>query len=257
MGKADASLARTGKAMVVKILTFLRSKYTTTLLIGGAAIVFGALLAGLVKSRLDPPTASARIHCMLSTQGRRIQGAQAEPVARAGAPRFVSVSPPDDIELDPSRPGYDPYSLAHFISLKDIFRQEPRNAAWADVVEREIASLVAPKTEALLPGMEITSVECRSTACRVHLAGSAEMLERARQVITRLIPGSVSQFDQEGGSYFVAFAGGRAWYRTVHPGDSDATIKTLKMARRRLLERIHSGRESPPLGIPKASWPAE
>lgn len=213
--------------------------------------VLGVALA-LLLSRLLPEqkavpeddAAKAGLPAPSSAMSRAAMGTRS-------SPDFVR--DPAGVELVPGRPGYDPYYLAHIMSLQNVFDQEPKNQVWAGVMETELATL--PGLENLLPDVKIDRVECKTTVCRLYLeipARSPHDRFNTQRVIDRLVPGSVQTL-QTDNVYYVAFAGGHGFYRGASTDDPRETLRLLEQTRRSVLNDVQQRPST--LGFPRELWP--
>jgi hypothetical protein len=216
------------------------------------AILAGALIGLKATSSPSAGSEPARVGV------RPAVSAQQAPAARPGPPRIL----PGDakVQLKPGQPGYDPAHLARFVGIEALFQQEPRDESWAGSVERAIPGLAGRDTERILRGFRVTSVECRTTVCRLTWDVLPEMAERAKGVVRFLVPGSTGGLRGTPPVYYFALAGAaNPWYRGLRPGDPGGTLAALKTARQELLRRLRTGDDHflVPAGIPPDAWPKE
>jgi hypothetical protein len=168
-------------------------------------------------------------------------------VARGGpagtkpaAPRFVTPATAEEINdrLVPGAPGYNPSKLAHVIRLTELFEREPRNASWAEVIEREVPALAVQDTQRLLPGFRVTGMECHTTICRISTRVDPGNEVLAKRLQHLLIPGPVAEFAQN--DWYVAFHGNL--YADVEMGNPEATMAKWKEIRSSMLKSARAGR---------------
>jgi hypothetical protein len=224
-----------------------RSKFYMALALGGlAATVVGFLVA---QQRDE----SAKHE----TELRKWCAAQ-RPRALKGALPKVLTSAQSDFQV-PGQPGYDSALLSRVMHIADIFEQEPRDPSWAGAVEKGIENILAlPRPPELLPGLEITAIECKTTLCKVSWNAPAQTAERARRVLPILLPGATMNVSPRHGRYLLGLSGGTDDWKRVPNGDPTGSLNTAIQLRRMLLADIQSGRGGAlARDVPVNEWPKE
>jgi hypothetical protein len=236
----------------VKLTVFL-----SALLVSGG---LGLLLAFLTRDSRRAPSAEEPASRALAerrpgpTAGPG--GAGAAPAARAPGPRLAPGVERPAVELVPGRPGYDPAQLTKFVTLENLFSQEPRNEAWAAPVEQALPGIALRDVERLLPGLRIVGVTCKTTTCRFEWAAPAETEKRAPDVMRFLFPGAVAE--TRAPYHYVALAGGRWIFSDLPAGDPARTLETAIKARKTVIAQARAGGAGgAPSGIPPEAWPQE
>jgi hypothetical protein len=216
--------------------------------VGLCSLVLGFLLARRLGGK---PQVSSPRHAAVDETRRKVQSPH-----RSTVPRLVE-QPSATVELVPGEPGYDPVKLAPFIAHEEMFAGEAENSAWAGAVERAVLKYDRRAAAVVVPGFEVTNVECRTTICLVRWKAPAEASRLVCEVIRQLIPGSLMTCTRNG-EYYVAFAGGSGLYKDA-AGDSDATIVAMTKDRQEraetILRRGGRGLHMPPEIV--AAWPRE
>jgi hypothetical protein len=175
------------------------------------------------------------------------------------APRFrsaagVATAP---AHLVPGGPGYDPVRLAGVLEPEVLFAQEPRDPAWAERMETEVAGIALRDTDRVLPGAKVAAVSCRTTVCRVTWDGPSESRKRLAEIAHVLLPGSFMTAGP--GDYFFALSGGVGTFEAVRPGDADGSLRALLESRRRNLAALRRGAPPPRMlaKLDPGAWPVD
>lgn len=178
----------------------------------GAVAVLGIAALGVdALARRPSPTAPAVRRAVGSLPA---VSAESRPVAVLTAPlSSPAVSSPRGPGAAAARPSPDPEveppvdedeAVANQDQLERDWAGQPRDEAWADVVERRIIGLFA--SERVAPDFEKT-VECRSTLCKMDIATTAMMqLENLGNVQRAL--GDLTIFTEvrsDGNAHLVAY----------------------------------------------------
>jgi hypothetical protein len=225
--------------------------------VGFLAALAGAVLVGAFLGLKATPLAGDEQKASRAGRARTAPATQGGAPARA-VPRILASN--TGTQLTPGQPGYDPAHLARFAGVEALFQQERRDPAWAAPLERSIPALAERDTVRILGSFRVTSVECRTTICRLTWEVSPEMAKRAKEVIRFLVPGSTGGLRGTPPVYYFALAGAaNPWYRDVPSGDGQATLTALRTGRREMLRKLRTGnhRFQVPEGIPPEAWPTE
>jgi hypothetical protein len=113
----------------------------------------------------------------------------------------------------------------------DLFRQEPRDPAWADRVERKVTEIMTAEVPRLLPGLEIKTIRCRTTICDVTWEASPEADRRASELMMYILPGAFT--NTRDSHHYFALAGGNGPYQGVRPGDAQGGLRVLAELRQK------------------------
>src|SRR5687768_6014540 len=90
----------------------------------------GALMgAGLGFFRFYPTDSQTATASQPSRSAVKTRG------AKQIAPSFVSDKGAPTLEINPSKPGYDPTRLQHVVMLTDLYQREARHETWAKAIE--------------------------------------------------------------------------------------------------------------------------
>ncbi len=167
---------------------------------------------------------------------------------KAGHP-VPAVRPDPHFVTDPRDPGYDPTTLAPYIGLNSLFTWEPRDAAWAGPLEKEIGPIIERDLKQVAPGLTSVRFECRTVLCRLSLTG-----ERGEQAIAAGVARQLYG-DNLAGSLGNPSSQIRWLRKRGEPGTAPATIAHFKSRRLERLEALRSGRTVPASETKVARWP--
>jgi hypothetical protein len=215
----------------------------------GVAAVAG--LAGFFAARARRATKHAIV------EGARPSPPHPDRLAGRRTPNIVGGPDEDQRRFVPGQPQYDPVSLVRFVPAEELFANEPRNPVWSTPVEAWIRKLDRKAIDAVLPGFEMTAVECRTTICRVSWTAPRDIKPRVRDGLRHFIPGAFTKCTPDG-EYYVALRGGESPYKGIPPGDVDATIAAMardREERAAIIRRGGGSLEVPPDIV--AAWPKE
>lgn len=149
-------------------------------LVIGLFAMAGALTALLWPSSDGATSASA------TAPTAEDYGLPASPSANASRSRSRRHPPVVEIEKgpvsdDPAEPGYDPVKLSHLgMSSTEIYEREPRDPVWAAAMEARVRERLVHDLGIVQPSARPTSVECRTSTCRIVIEASEDLSESAQ-----------------------------------------------------------------------------
>jgi hypothetical protein len=223
---------------------FVRSnaRTRTILLLVGSFSAVGILLGFMLTresqpGRSDRPTAASSGSTGPTTSGAPTptRGGPSLPRLTATAPR----APRASVQNDPLSADYDASKLADLkIPVHEIFRAEPRNAAWARPIEQSIRRTMDRDFEQVLPGAKVEEMECRTMTCRMVISAKDYPTLQQAVTLTQYTPLAPHS----------TFGGGGALSRTIYMAFTPGTLRLddyeswYRRMREDALPRWRSGR---------------
>jgi hypothetical protein len=169
-------------------------------------------------------------------------------IRRAGRKPPARPVPALPVVTNPTEPGYEPQRLVGQLSLRQIFALEPRDSAWAREVEKALGSLVDRDLRGIEPALASTTLECRTSMCRVRWnAGKGS--EQAIAVGARTLYRSFGPPGKGGELYMVVRSG-----TTRTAEDSIASVRGRRSTE---LYNYKTGRATGKLPFPTERLPKE
>ncbi len=167
------------------------------LMLGSGAAALGILAwhSGSSSAKVEAAHAVAALErkvAQLSDQARRVQSEQLTVHAALSelknAPRPAAPTPADSLAgAEPSEPPLEAEAPAlavnRYARPKEAFEEESRNAGWAAEMERTNHAALRS-----VPGVQVKSLECRTTTCRLELDYVDENGEQALQTAWHDVP---------------------------------------------------------------------
>ena len=155
----------------------------------------------------------------------------------------------------PELPGKDWYGS---MSERERFLIEPRDAAWATVVEGYLTPRLRAEVTKLVAGFELQAVECRSSSCRVSWRPRSGVQSLTLTRLSAVLYGAWSGGGGKDGEMFLAFRDGPF---AATRGDGVATVATIGRLRKSRLDKARSesgsGSRVPLPGIDVRALPAD
>ena len=185
--------------------------------------------------------------------GRRAEGATALAQMVEAAIRKSGRRPPPRpknsaaLATNPADPSYDAQALMMHLNPRQLFGVEPRDSAWADAIEKVLRPMVERDLRGYEPKLASTTVDCRSTHCRLAIqagkGNEADLIAAARYLYGAMQLRGTKEL----------FLGLRANGATA----ADVSLAKLHARRSTVIYNHRTGRARPNLGFPVARLPKE
>jgi hypothetical protein len=165
-------------------------------LLAAAAVLLGGAAAMFHRSE-STSDAGAEVSSdtqALAPETNRVQ-LPAQPERKVSALPMLKLAnpPPADVELDPAAPGYDPQRLLAIVDPDELFRAEPRSAAWADQVESVLGPVLLRELKTLVPQVVSVDLGCKTTMCVLRWEVDSDdriVLDNTRELARQIFPGT-------------------------------------------------------------------
>jgi hypothetical protein len=210
------------------------------MLVIALGIATGVLAAVLLRS-----SSSQRPAGVAARPAAHATAGTPSPERRSDLPRLLTAGTGGELpEARPDRPDYNPQAYSGIVPATDIFAREPRREAWAAPVERYLSAKIARELPAVLPGVELKRVECRTASCSVWVqrteAGRNVDGATIRQTLVVLYSPSAGGGDPETEDGLVLMYRGGRWLEGVPADDPEALFAAIERRRAELLRSLRA-----------------
>jgi protein-disulfide isomerase len=218
----------------------------------GAALDEGRFQAALAEEA-DARRAARVDELSFVVDGRRAEGTVALAQLVEAAIRRAGRKPPAraqgavEVAIDPADPKYNQLRLNEHLSIRQIFSLEPRDDAWAGAVEKSLSPLIDRDLRTIEPKLASTTVDCRTTLCRLWWRAGKGNDAAIHAAVTYLYAGKGT--GQRSEQYLPL--------RANLAKAADEGIAALRSRRSTLLYNHRTGRPVPKLAFPTERLPKE
>jgi hypothetical protein len=158
----------------------------------GALLVMalGVLLAFVVPHRQSGQTSPARtVPTRPAPSTERGSGAPPDLAVRARTAATPALHVREDgVVTDPRARGYDAGVLLDIgLTADRIFAAEPRDVAWAPILEQRIAGQLQSDLAVMVPAASVSEVSCHTAVCRVDFSAPLADADRAVRAV-QMVP---------------------------------------------------------------------